>query len=83
MCNEGYITPAFAMLLAEWHMECFHEFELEPQTVPYTCQSCNHPIEGGKPVTFLVKGTETDLEHTVAEGRAYEIYSVRHVHCPV
>jgi hypothetical protein len=81
ICNLGFITPAFATLIAEWHVDCFHEFVLEPQGRPYRCQSCNKPIEGSDHVNFFVKGMETTPGYTVAEGRGYEIYSVRHVNC--
>jgi hypothetical protein len=82
-CNEGFITPAFSKLLAEWHPECFgEEFKLKPQFPPYKCESCKKKIIAGK-VTFVVMGSETSETYTVAEGRGYQIYLVKHASgCP-
>jgi hypothetical protein len=76
----GYITPAFADILAEWHENCFHEFILSPQTAPYRCQVCQELTEGDDIVCFVI-GQETGNDHSVSERRGYELYSVRHVDC--
>lgn len=77
---SGYITPAFANVLAEWHVACFREFVLKPQTPPYKCQLCDEQIADESVFCFVI-GMQTDPDHTVSERRGYQIYSVRHVDC--
>ena len=73
------ITPAFVELVAEWHSPCFHdEFQLNRQTRPYQCQECGKEIGFGERISCLVRGKETGEYHTVAEGRGYDIYTVKH-----
>ena len=81
-CYMGYITPAFAQVMMEWHRQCFHEFNLKPQNIlaaPYRCQECLGRIADGDEVMCFVIGMETDLDHAVSESRGYDIYSVRHL----
>ena len=79
----GYITPAWSGVLAEWHMGCFHEFELCAQTPPYRCQLCVGRIAHGDPAFCFVIGSETTADHSISERRGYEIYSVRHIDCQI
>ncbi len=82
----GYITPAYAKIMLEWHTRCFHEFELIPQNIhdaPYRCRECAHEIKDGQEVMFFVVGLETDSDHVVSERRGYGIYLVQHIRCPV
>ncbi len=83
-CCMGYITPAFAQVMLEWHTQCFNEFNLTPQNIlaaPYRCGECFGRIVDGDEVMCFVIGMETDLDHAVSESRGYEIYSVRHFVC--
>ena len=81
--NQGFITPAFATLQAEWHVGCFHEVKLKPQRARYECELCQARIANGQEVWFFVVGKQTDPEHIVSEARGREIYSVAHVKCQV
>jgi len=75
----GAETPAFASLLAEWHLPCFeNEFPLKAQARLYKCETCGIEIKFGKVVNFFIIGYETDDYSTVAEQRGHEIYTITH-----
>jgi hypothetical protein len=85
-CYMGYITPAFGLVMLEWHFGCFDHFPLVPQnvlTAPYRCQRCFKRIVHGDDVMCFVAGRETDWKHSVCERRGYEVYSARHRECVV
>jgi hypothetical protein len=75
------ITPAYTSLHAEWHRDCFHDFELKEQSLPYKCQDCGNEISFGETIVFLIIGEETDSYSTVAEKRGDTIYSPKHRRC--
>jgi DNA-directed RNA polymerase subunit RPC12/RpoP len=77
------ITPGFTSLLAEWHLECFTEFNFAEQNRPYACAECGGRIEFGERVSFLVIGKGTDSTSTVAENRGDTIFTPKHrPNCP-
>jgi len=81
----GAITPVpTAPPFGEWHHGCFGgELTLNGQTRPYRCEECLREVVLGERISFLVIGKETSELYTVAEGRGYEIYTVRHhPRCP-
>jgi hypothetical protein len=80
----GYITPAAAQIMLEWHFDCFGDFRLAAQNVliaPYRCQRCLERIVHGDNVICFVVGQETDEWHSICERRGYDVYSIRHVQC--
>jgi len=81
-CYDGFVSLAFAALLAEWHRGCFRGPELEPQQPPYLCQSCGRDVADGQEVSFFLVGKEGDHNHAVFASPDEEICSVRHVGCP-
>jgi hypothetical protein len=77
------ITPAFTSLDAEWHRECFVEFDLNERYVPYKCVECGIQIKFGERISFLVTGQGTDEYSTVAERRGDLIFTPKHApNCP-
>jgi hypothetical protein len=81
--NYSAITPAFVKFEAEWHIECFHEFELKASYQPYQCVDCNRRLKFGETIIFFVRGDETDESNTVAERRGNAIFTPKHFpNCP-
>ena len=79
---DGYITPTFSGIVAEWHEECFQEFTLRPQLVPYVCQTCHKPVKHGDKVIYICIGNKAGPDHIEPEDHGYEMYLVTHVACP-
>ncbi len=56
---EDHITPTLEFIECKWHERCF-EGQLEFQSLPYTCHTCNRRITHGQFVTYVTIGTAPD-----------------------
>ena len=81
VCYDGHITPAFTEerdILGEWRRDCFREFSLEAQTIPYHCEECGKPIRHGQTVSFACIGYKAPHGQLRPERRGMELYLIRH-----
>ena len=81
-CYNGNITPAWTsedQIVGEWHYECFREFPLHAQAIPYICQTCGQPIAHGDEVHCAFVGDKAPEGQLRPERRGHCLYMVRHV----
>lgn len=80
-CYNGHITPAWTEerdILGEWHRDCFREFTLTAQAIPYHCEECGKPILRGQTVSFACIGSKAPFGQLRPERRGHELYLIRH-----
>lgn len=79
---EGHITPTYLEILGEWHLECFNEFSLQPQQLPYHCSKCGARVRHQELVYYATIGYKPLSGYKRPESRGYEMKSIFHVVCP-
>jgi hypothetical protein len=76
---SGHITPTYIEVIEEWHVECYEkEFQLRPQSMPYTCDTCGRAIEHGDEVFYGCIGAKAAPGYTRPEQRGNQLYLVKH-----
>jgi hypothetical protein len=78
---EGHITPSYLEILGEWHVGCFHEFTLQPQSLPYKCPKCGEIIRHKEEVYYAVIGSRPLPGYVRPESRGYQMKTIVHVRC--
>jgi hypothetical protein len=78
---EGHITPTYIEILGDWHVECFKEFSLQPQALPYECPKCGEAIQHKEQVYYATIGSKPLPGYVRPESRGYEMKAVFHVCC--
>ncbi len=77
---EGQITPTLVYIDTEWHEQCY-EGEKLLQSPPYTCTSCNRPIDHGAFVTYVTVGEAPEESYLRPECRGYRLLYIEHARC--
>jgi hypothetical protein len=78
-CYLGHITPAYPTIFGEWHFECFKEFPLNPQKMPYRCAKCFERIEHGENIACFLIGYKPADGYSRPELRGDKLYTVAHL----
>jgi DNA-directed RNA polymerase subunit RPC12/RpoP len=82
-CFHGYITPTYTdPVIGQWHVDCFREFPLREQTMPYRCRSCGKQIEHNAEIMYVCIGDKPARGYIRPENRGYSLYLVAHIRCP-
>jgi hypothetical protein len=77
-----YVTPANREIEGEWHLDCFSEFTLTPQALPYKCNRCKKPIKNRSKVSYALVGTNPDEIYVTVELRGTVQWIAHDGPCP-
>jgi ribosomal protein L24E len=79
----GYITPTGMdrKNTKNWHVECFREFRIKEQALPYRCQSCHRRVKPGEGVVYVSRGKKPSAKHIRVEQRGHTLFYVAHERC--
>ena len=76
---RGNITPTYERndIVSEWHVECFREFPIQRQRMPYRCQVCDAEIQHGQMIYYAYIGERPAPGYVRPENRGDELVLVR------